>query len=205
VADARAAVHAAGRSQNDVRVISDVGIIVARTDAEAQARLASYQALSSADGYLAHQSGSGFDLTRFSRSTTQEEIIALGGPGAAHMARYNYPKGTTVGEIMDRAVLLDRNPFLCVGCTERVADQVEEWVETYDLDGFLCRQLETDATIRDIGDFLIPELARRGLHRGAYRGGTLREQIFGSPRLAETHPGSRHRRRGAHPGETKIF
>jgi FMN-dependent oxidoreductase (nitrilotriacetate monooxygenase family) len=195
VADARAAVRAAGRSRDDVRVISDVGIIVARTDAEAQARLASYQALSSPDGYLAHQSGSGFDLTRFSRNTTQEEIIALGGPGAAHMSRYNYPTGTTVGEIMDRAVVLERNPFLCAGCTERVADQIEEWVETYDLDGFLCRQLETDATIRDIGDFLIPELARRGLHRGSYRGGTLREQIFGTPRLADTHPGSRYRPR----------
>jgi FMN-dependent oxidoreductase (nitrilotriacetate monooxygenase family) len=199
VADARAAVRAAGRSQEDVRVISDVGIIVARTDAEAQARLASYQALSSPHGYLAHQSGSGFDLTRFSRSTTQEEIIALGGPGAAHMSRYNYPAGTTVGEIIDRAVLLERNPFLCVGCTERVADQVEEWVETYDLDGFLCRQLETDATIRDIGDFLIPELARRGLHRGAYRGSTLREQIFGTKHLAATHPGSRYRRHAAMP------
>ncbi len=192
VADARAAVTAAGRSQDDVRVITDCGFIVARTDAEAQARLASYQALSSPHGYLAHQSGAGLDLTRFSRETTQEEIISLGGPGAAHLSRYHYLPGTTVGEIMDRAVLLHRNPFLAVGCAERVADQVEEWTETYHTDGFLCRQFETDATIRDIGDFLIPELARRGLHRGGYHGGTLREQILGRPRLAETHPGSRY-------------
>jgi FMN-dependent oxidoreductase (nitrilotriacetate monooxygenase family) len=205
VADARAAVAAAGRRREDVRVISDSGFIVARTDAEARARLASYQELSSADGYLAHQSGAGLDLTRFSRETTQEEIISLGGPGAAHMSRYNYPAGTTVGEIMDRALLLDRNPFLSVGCAERVADQVEEWVETYDLDGFLCRQLETDATIRDIGDFLIPELARRGLHRGAYHGGTLREQILGTPRLADTHPGSRYRMKASNlAGETRA-
>ena len=194
VADVRQAVSAAGRAQSDVRVICDAGFLVANTDAEAQAKLAAYQAQVSVHGYLAHQSGSGFDLKRFSRETTQEEIISLGGPGAAHMSRYAYPAGTTVGEIIDRFTVLDRNPFLAVGCAGRVADKVEQWVEEIGLDGFLCRQFESDGTIRDMGDFLIPELVRRGLHRGRYTGNTMRSHLFGTDHVTENHPARAYRR-----------
>ena len=193
VADVRAAVAACGRAQDEVRIICDVGFIVARTDAEAQAKLASYQALTSPHGYIAHHSGAGVDLMRFSRETTQEEIIAEGGPGAAHMKRYSYPPGTTVGDIIDAASDISRKAFVAVGSAERVADQAEEWVEDVGLDGFLCRQYETDGTIRDIGDFLIPELARRGLHRGTYRGGTLRDALLGTDRVAASHPAHAYR------------
>jgi FMN-dependent oxidoreductase (nitrilotriacetate monooxygenase family) len=193
VADVRASVTAAGRSQDDVRVVCDTGFIIARTDAEAQAKLDAYQELTSPHGYIAHHSGAGVDLTRYSRETTQEEIIEAGGPGAAHMRRYAYPPGTTVGDIIDNAARIDRKPVVAIGCVERVADQVEEWVEKIGIDGFLCRQYETDGTIRDIGDFLIPELYRRGLHSGTHSGGTLRNRLLGADRVAPTHPAHAHR------------
>ena len=195
VADVRAAVTAAGRAQDQVRVICDTGFIVARTDAEAQAKLAAYQALSSPHGYLAHQFGAGADLTRYSRDTTHEEIVRQGGPGAAHMSRYPHPPDTTVGEIIERAGRIDApGRFLAVGCAERVADQVEGWAEEIGLDGFLCRQFETDGTIRDIGDHLIPELQRRGLCRTTVRGSTMRERMFGASRLPANHPADAYRR-----------
>jgi FMN-dependent oxidoreductase (nitrilotriacetate monooxygenase family) len=194
VAGMRAAVAAAGRSPGDVRIICDTGFILGRTDAEAQAKLDSYQAMTSPHGYLAHHFGAGVDLTKFNRSTTQEEIFHQDGPGAGRMSRYPYPAGTTVGQILDWASQLDNGErFVAVGCPARVADQVEEWVEEIGLDGFLCRQYLADETIRDIGDFLIPELQRRGLW-GEAEGSTLRERMFGRDRLLPAnHPASAYR------------
>ena len=44
-------------------------------------------------------------------------------------------------------------------------------------------------TFETVADLLVPELQRRGRYKHAYAPGTLREKLFGHPRLTETHPG----------------
>jgi alkanesulfonate monooxygenase len=51
-------------------------------------------------------------------------------------------------------------------------------------------------TFADVVEHLVPELQRRGRFKKSYRPGTYRQKLFGQgPRLGESHPAARHRRR----------
>jgi hypothetical protein len=82
-----------------------------------------------------------------------------------------------------------------IGDGPTVADKLEEWMSEYDLDGFLLRNLTHPGTVKDFGDFVVPELQRRGRYREEYEGTTLREHLFGvgHKRLPDTHPGAQYR------------
>ena len=43
-------------------------------------------------------------------------------------------------------------------------------------------------------DLLVPELQRRGRYKRTYADGTLREKLFGHPRLSAPHPAALARR-----------
>jgi FMN-dependent oxidoreductase (nitrilotriacetate monooxygenase family) len=197
VTDIRRIAAEAGRTHDEVRLFAECNVICAATDAEAEAKLADFMRLASADGYLAHRFGSGMDLTRYDPREKIEDIIAAGGPGADHMARYPFPAGWTVGDIIEDAARLDRKRLFVCGGPARCADEIERWSDTFDLDGFLMRQFLSPGTARDFGDFVVPELQRRGRYRTQYEGTTLRENLFGPgrKRLAESHPGAAYRPR----------
>ncbi|MDQ0393366.1 NtaA/DmoA family FMN-dependent monooxygenase [Labrys monachus] len=190
-ADVRAEVVRQGRAAADVKILAEMGLIVAPTQAEAEAKFADFQAMSSADGYLAHHFGSGADLLKYDRSKTIEEIAAEGGPGAGFLSRYTYPPGTTVGRVIDQATRLDSSRSLFTwGTPERVADKIEEWAETLSVDGFLMRQMISPRSVDDFADLLVPEMQKRGIYRERYEAGTLRENMFGTPtpRVRPSHP-----------------
>jgi alkanesulfonate monooxygenase SsuD/methylene tetrahydromethanopterin reductase-like flavin-dependent oxidoreductase (luciferase family) len=85
-------------------------------------------------------------------------------------------------------------PFL-IGSGEQIADQLQEWVDETDVDGFNLAYAITPGTFADIVEHLVPELQRRGLHRTAYEPGTLRDKLLGEgPRLPARHRGARMRR-----------
>jgi FMN-dependent oxidoreductase (nitrilotriacetate monooxygenase family) len=189
--DVRASVVAQGRAAGDVKILAEMGLIVAATQAEAEAKLADFQALSSPDGYLSHHFGSGADLLKHDRSKTIEEITAEGGPGSVFLSHYNYPPGTTVGAVLDQATRLDSSRALFAwGTPERVADKIEEWADTLDIDGFLMRQMISPVSVDEFADLLVPELQRRGRYRERYEATSLRENMFGTPtaRVRPTHP-----------------
>jgi alkanesulfonate monooxygenase SsuD/methylene tetrahydromethanopterin reductase-like flavin-dependent oxidoreductase (luciferase family) len=84
-----------------------------------------------------------------------------------------------------------------VGSGAEVADQMQEWVEVSDCDGFNLAYAITPGTFVDIVEHLIPELQRRGAAPTEYPPGTLRERLFGEgPRLPERHPGASYRHLG---------
>jgi len=45
---------------------------------------------------------------------------------------------------------------------------------------------------------VVPILQERGLYKRDYAPGTLREELFGHPRLPQVHPAAAHRRTGQH-------
>jgi FMN-dependent oxidoreductase (nitrilotriacetate monooxygenase family) len=197
VQDIRRIAAEAGRGHDEVRLFAECNIICAATDAEAEAKLADYMRLASADGYLAHRFGSGMDLSRYGHHEKIKDIIAAGGPGADHMSRYPFPAGWTVGDIIEDAARLDRKRLFVCGGPARCADEIERWSDTFDLDGFLMRGFLAPGTAGDFADFVMPELQRRGRYRTEYEGTTLRENLFGAghKRLAESHPGVAFRRK----------
>ncbi|CCH44143.1 putative monooxygenase [Wickerhamomyces ciferrii] len=70
-----------------------------------------------------------------------------------------------------------------VGTAEQVADQIEELVEKYDIDGFNFGVSVVNDSLKDLVELLVPELQRRGLAQTEYPSpeGTLRENFYGIP------------------------
>jgi FMN-dependent oxidoreductase (nitrilotriacetate monooxygenase family) len=77
-----------------------------------------------------------------------------------------------------------------VGTSEEIADQIEDFLEEYDVDGFNFEVTIYPNDLSDLVDLLIPELQRRGLfwHEYAVPGGTFRQNVFGRSFLSEDHP-----------------
>jgi alkanesulfonate monooxygenase len=82
-----------------------------------------------------------------------------------------------------------------VGSAATVADALEGWVEETGVDGFNLAAAVNLDTFRDVVEFLIPELQRRGIYQTDYTPGTLREKLLGrGPRLDCSHVGAAYRR-----------
>ena len=197
VQDIRAEALAQGRKPEDIRVLVGCTLIGAHTRAAAEAKHADFQAMTRPDGYVAHMFGSGTNLKLFGAHELIADIVRRGGPGTQHLANYPYRPGTTVGDIIEDAAKISGHLglFAC-GTGADVADKVEEWAEALDTDGFLLRQLTTPGTVMDFTDYVMPELQRRGRYRTEYEATTLRGNIFGRSRVAESHPAARFVKEG---------
>lgn len=64
-----------------------------------------------------------------------------------------------------------------VGTPERIADEMQRWVEQGGADGFNLMPPSLPGSLEDVVDQLVPELQRRGLFRREYAGSTLREHL----------------------------
>jgi FMN-dependent oxidoreductase (nitrilotriacetate monooxygenase family) len=195
VKDLRSIAAASGRHPTDIKTFAQCHLVVAHTEAEAQAKLACFQSLSRADGHIAHRFGSGMDLTRYARSEVIADIVAAGGPGAEHIARYPFPPGTTVGDVYEEAARVDGRRLFAAGNARQVADTIEGWVDEFGIDGFLLSQMISPGSIEDFVDLVVPELQRRGRYRLDYAESTLRERFSGpgQVRLPDHHPAAAFR------------
>jgi hypothetical protein len=79
------------------------------------------------------------------------------------------------------------------GSPATVADELEGWIDDTDLDGFNLAFVVRPETFIDVVDLLVPELQRRNRYKRAYSNGTLREKLFGNPRLGGEHPAASYR------------
>jgi FMN-dependent oxidoreductase (nitrilotriacetate monooxygenase family) len=187
-----------GRTEDSVRFIVQAGVVVGRTQEEAEDKWRLYQEHTSLDGILAHQ-GLPVDLTAQPRDVTVAEAIARSGKdlGRAPML----PLDKTVGEVLDQIRVGRSERFFVVGTPDVVADEIERWLDVDGIDGINLRQYHSFGTARDFAELVVPELRRRGRlpEAGEHDGATLRERIFGHARLPEEHVGARYRG-GAHLG-----
>ncbi len=191
IAGIRAAAVEAGRREDDIRFITTAGVITGRTEAEAQAKLAEFERLTSPDGYLAHASLT-FDPTEYPPETRLGEIAdSDGGIGRWR----SFDPEQTVGEFLAGFGDLSRHPLFVVGPPEVVADAIEEWLDDVGIDGINLLQYHSYDTARDFIDLVVPVLRERGRLRTAYdENESLRDRIFGAgDRLPDRHYGSRYR------------
>jgi FMN-dependent oxidoreductase (nitrilotriacetate monooxygenase family) len=191
----REAAVAAGRRADDVKFITTAGIIVGRTKAEAAAKLADYERLTSPEGYLAHASLT-FDPTAFAPDTRLREVA--GSDGGIGRWR-SFDPDQTVGEFLAGFGDLSQHPLFAVGTPEVVADAIEDWLDNVGVDGINLLQYHSYDTARDFIELVVPVLRDRGRLRAAYDvNESLRDRIFGAgDRLPDRHPAARYRG-GAH-------
>ncbi len=75
------------------------------------------------------------------------------------------------------------------GAPEQIADTLQEWFEA-GIDGFNLIYAVSPTSFVDFAEHVVPVLQRRGLVQREDRPGTLREKLFGHPRLPNGHPGA---------------
>ena len=190
VAAIRQAAVEAGRAPDDVVIFAMMTVIVAETDAAAQALMSEYRIYADPQGALTLMSGwTGVDFSRLDLDQVVEHVSTEAGRSAMeNITRADPNRRWTVREVAEHVCIGGIGPVL-VGSPRTVADGLESWMDDTDLDGFNLTFAVRPETFESVADLLVPELQRRGRYKRAYAPGTLREKLFGRPRLAETHPG----------------
>src|SRR5947209_4089917 len=188
----REAAVEAGRRADDVKFITMAGVIVGRTEAEAAAKLAEFQHLTSPEGYLAH-AGLPFDPAAFPPGARLKDVT--GPDGGTGRRRGPADPEQTVGEFLAGFGDLSRQPLFTVGTPEVVADAIEGWLDDVGIDGINLMQYHSYDTARDFIELVVPVLRDRGRLRGRYDvDESLRTRIFGAgDRLPDRHYATRYR------------
>lgn len=175
----RAAVQAAGRPADSVRVFAMFTVIVEATAALAEAKLQALMERASYEGARTLLSGwTGIDLSRYRPEDSLEYVDTDAGQSAlAAFSKLDPDKVWTVRDAVEFVAIGGRGPVIA-GDPRQVADALQGWVEDTDIDGFNLAYAESPRTFVNIVELLIPELQRRGAYKTAYRPGTLREKLL---------------------------
>lgn len=188
----RAAAARHGRSPQSLRVLAQAGVVVGRTEREADAKWRDYQRRTSVEGILAH-AGFPVDLPAFPPEIALEEAFARSGMPVTEVPQLD--PNATVGETLARMRTQREGRFFVAGTPAVVADEIERWLDEDGVDGINLRQYHSFETLRDFSELVVPELRRRGrLSEPGAVPTTLRERLLGAgPRLPEEHPSARYR------------
>ena len=194
VAAVRAAVGEAGRDPAAVKIFGMMTVIVAPSDAEAQALHADYRRYADPVGALTLMSGwTGLDFSTLDPDSIVQHVENDAGRTALeNITRADPDRRWTVREVAEHVSIGGIGPVV-VGSPATVADALEAWIDDTDLDGFNLTYAVRPETFVSVVDLLVPELQRRGRYKRAYAEGTLREKLFGHARLTTPHPATRYR------------
>ncbi|MGV9278862.1 LLM class flavin-dependent oxidoreductase [Streptomyces griseosporeus] len=189
VEDLRGRAAAAGRDPHDIKVFSGCTVITGETEAEARAKYDEYRSHIDPEGMLALFSGwLGFDLSPYG---LDDPVRVVPNHAVQSIAETLGQGDWTVRDLLERLAL--GHPPVIVGAPDKVADEIQQWIEETGADGLNLGHVVTPSTYEDFVDLIVPELQRRGAYKTQYADGTLRHKFFGrGDRPAPTHPGSRY-------------
>ena len=185
----RQAAIAAGRRADSLKVFMGVGVIVAKTEAEAKEKHQEYLRYASPEAGLAHFSSStGIDLASFDL----DEPIVAGKVEAIESVTKAF-SGWTKRRLLEQHSLGARYPVI-VGSPSQVADALQVWIDEADVDGFNLTRIVNPGSYRDFIDLVVPELQSRGVYKTEYAEGALRHKLFGQgAQLNSLHPAAKRR------------
>ncbi|KAK8119657.1 Nitrilotriacetate monooxygenase component A/pristinamycin IIA synthase subunit A [Apiospora kogelbergensis] len=176
-----------GRDGAAIKFLALVTPVLGRTEEEAQQKLAEYRRYASHEGALALFGGwTGIDLDQYGDEEELREVesnavrstvtaYAKFSPGTKKWTKHTIAEHVSIGG----------NGPVIVGTASQVADGLQTWVDEADIDGFNFAYALFPQSFKDIIEFLLPELRRRGLFWDGYTvpGGTYRENFYGEPGL----------------------
>ena len=189
----RAATVEAGRPRDAIKAYTLATAIVGESEHEAYRKYDDYRRRIHPEAALAHLSGlTGIDLSKYGL----DEVLTHIETDAMKSALESFTSADpdrlwTIRELAEHQSIGGRGPVF-VGSPSQVADQMMEWVDETDIDGFNLAYVVAPDTFEDFVDLAVPELQRRGVYQTSYTRGTLREKLSGGgkPRLASPHPGA---------------
>jgi len=182
-ADMKDRVRRAGRNPDDVAVLPGLSLVMGGTETEAHARLERLDALANQGSSLdAFAHGLGLDPADLTLDapfpehllaaiTEADWLRASTGHREARL-RLLRERSLTVRQIIAQG---SGGHYRLVGTPEQVADLMEAWSRAGAADGFNLFFDTYPAGLETFAAEVVPILQRRGLHRDAYEGTTLRD------------------------------
>lgn len=169
-----------GRDPDRIKVYLGAHVIVAETQAGAEAKFQELASLISDEEALKWLSFF-YNYHDFSQYSLDDPFPDLSEIGDQHMqgltsswAELARRENLTLREV-GRLASLPKEEFF--GTPEVVADALEKWFREGAADGFLLSSWLQPSGLTDFTNLVIPELIRRGLYDLEYSGETLRDQM----------------------------
>jgi FMN-dependent oxidoreductase (nitrilotriacetate monooxygenase family) len=175
----RAATH--GRPPEAIKILPGVNPIVGSTEAEARARRAELDALTSEEDRLrGFAAFIGIDVNALALDDVfPPELLpplgsTYGSEGFTEALRILLrSRPHTVRELLDRGTY-HRD---LIGTPEQIADSLHQWLDAGAADGFNLQFATYPQGLTDFIDHVVPLLQRRGIFRTEYAESTLRERL----------------------------
>lgn len=202
--DIRDLTEKAGRSRDSVKIFTLLTVITGPTDEAAQRKYEEYLTYSSSEGMLALYGGwTGID---FSQYDPDQPLAAMDNDSlrtTLESLTQDKSRRWTVQEILKQRTIGGLGPVL-VGGPQKVADELERWVDEGGIDGFNLAYAITPGSTTDFIDYIVPELRRRGRAQESYTPGTFREKMLGTPdgHVEPSHPAAAFH--GVYAGKESI-
>jgi len=184
----------AGRSKDEVKILTMITPIVGKTEEEAYEKYNDYKKHISHEGALALFGGwTGIDLSGYEPQQILEYVENDSiRSKLENFTKIDPDKKWTVEDIKEFTGIGGMSA-ITVGSPEQVADTLEEWVNEAGVDGFNIAYAITPGTFKDFVELVVPILQERGLVRTEYDGTSLRDNLFGKGnQLPEHHPGKQY-------------
>jgi len=180
-ADIKGRLAAFGRSDDSLKIMPGVLIVVAETEALAREKFESFQDLVEPEvgvALLGRMLGN-FDLSGYPLDGPLPELpLTDSGQRSrqkllTELAEQEHLNLAQLG----RRIAGGRGHYSLIGTPEQVADELQRWFEQGAADGFNVLVPHLPGGLEDVARLLVPELQRRGLFRTEYEGTTLRENL----------------------------
>ncbi|MEU6114427.1 LLM class flavin-dependent oxidoreductase [Streptomyces sp. NPDC047117] len=204
----RAAVAETGRDPRSVKVLALLTVIVAPTDAEAQAKYEEHVRNVSYDGALARFAGwTGIDLSGADPDMPLEYVDVEASRSIVEMFTKADPNRKWTTRQVAEFIGIGGTGAVIVGSPETVAAEMRKWHETADVDGFNLSYASKPGSWENFIELALPVLRNEGLVRTEYDKdtATLRESFYGAGRryTLDGHPATKIR--SAAPGTGADF
>ena len=183
---------AVGRSRDSVKFFAGISVFVDETMELARARYNDYLKYTSFEGLISTMSGiMGIDLSEY----PVDEPIVYEENDSNRSALEMFTRGNqwTLRQVLDEKALCGTNAFM-IGDPGQIADQLMQWMDDADLDGFNVARIVAHETFENFINLVVPVLQERGVYKTEYTPGTFREKLFGSSRIPDEHTAGSFRR-----------
>ncbi|KAH3675823.1 hypothetical protein WICMUC_002469 [Wickerhamomyces mucosus] len=192
-----------GRDPTKIKFVTQAAVILGKTDEEAQAKFQELLSYVDYEGIYTQSGAAGLDLSKFKDDEDLTKVDDVLAKGFAIGYSQQFP-----GEIITKKFIAEnyhKKITDYVGTPEKIADELEDYINKSGIDGFNFTNLVFPENFEDIIELLIPELQKRGLAQREYavEGGTYRENVYrqkGHTFVPEDHYAYKYRWKA---GETK--